>query len=293
MLTERSHPRLFRQNTFVYPVLSRRSGGISVGINLNPDKVCNFDCIYCQVDRARAPQERFVGLPALLIELESILLGLAPDGELWEEPEFKQLPENKRHVADIAFSGDGEPTTFKNFFEVVRDCVELKERVHTQHPPKDSPKVVVISNATGFDRPDVKRSFEYLDAHHGEIWAKLDAGTPAYFKLIDATDFPFEKVLANILDCARDRATVIQACFMRVNGVGPTREEISAFVERLNEIATGGGRINRVQVYTVARNPALPIVSSLSDAEVDAIAARVRNEAGMAAESFYGNVAMK
>ena len=293
MLTERSHPRLFRQNTFVYPVLSRRSGGISVGINLNPDKVCNFDCIYCQVDRTRAPQERFVGLSALLIELESILLGLAPGGELWEEPEFKQLPEDKRHVADIAFSGDGEPTTFKNFFEVMRDCVELKERIQTLHTATEIPKVVVISNATGFDRPDVKRAFDYLDAHHGEIWAKLDAGTPAYFKLIDATDFPFEKVLANILDCARERATVIQACFMRVNGVGPAIDEISAFVARLNEIASGGGRIKRVQVYTVARNPALPIVSSLSDAEVDGIAARVRNEAGLIAESFYGNVAAK
>jgi len=151
----------------------------------------------------------------------------------------------------------------------------------------------VISNATGFDRPDVKRAFEFLDAHHGEIWAKLDAGTPEYFKHIDATDFPFDKVLANILDCARERATVIQSCFMRVNGAGPTHAEISAFVERLKTIAASGGMIKRVQVYTVARNPALPIVSSLSDAEVDEIAERVRNGAGMTAESFYGNVTAK
>src|SRR5476651_2127464 len=124
MLTETSHPRLFRQNTYVYPVLSRRSGGISVGINLNPDKVCNFDCIYCQVDRTKAPQEFFVGLPKLLEELEAVLAGLRADGAFWSEPEFQSTPADRRVVSDIAFSGDGEPTTFKNFSEVVERCVE-------------------------------------------------------------------------------------------------------------------------------------------------------------------------
>src|SRR6266566_1592853 len=100
-LSETSHPRTFRDNVYVYPVLARRSGGISVGINLNPDKACNFDCIYCQVDRTKTPQERFVALPQLLSELENILRGLAPGGELWNEPEFKSIPAEKRHVADI------------------------------------------------------------------------------------------------------------------------------------------------------------------------------------------------
>src|SRR5204863_8907786 len=108
-LAESSHPREFRQNTYVNPVLSRRSGGVSVGINLNPDKACNFDCIYCQVDRTKTPQERFVGLPRLLSELEQVLRGLAGDGHLWSDPEFAAIPSDKRHISDIAFSGDGEP----------------------------------------------------------------------------------------------------------------------------------------------------------------------------------------
>lgn len=286
-LSEKKHPREFRSNTYIYPVLSRRSGGISIGVNLNPDKVCNFDCIYCQVDRSKKPQEHFVGLPKLLNELEAILHGLRPAGELWSEPEFSSLPSDKRRVADMAFSGDGEPTTFKNFFEVVRTCVGLKERMED---PSWHAKVVVISNATGFDRPDVKQAFEFLDQHRGEIWAKLDAGMPAYFKLIDATDFPFEKILSNITDCAHVRPVVIQSCFMRVRGAGPNDEEIGEFCKRLNEIVRAGGRIDRVQVYTVARDPALSIVSSLSDAEVDAIAARVSGETKLRAEAYYGEV---
>src|SRR5471030_1158873 len=87
-LSEQNHPRQFRANTYVYPVLSRRSKGVSVGINLNPDKVCNFDCIYCQVDRTKAPQEYFVGLPKLLAELQTVLEGLRPGGWLWSETEF-------------------------------------------------------------------------------------------------------------------------------------------------------------------------------------------------------------
>ena len=284
-LSEQHHPRLFRANTYVYPVLSRRSKGVSVGINLNPDKVCNFDCIYCQVDRTKVPQEFFVGLPQLLAELNAVLTGLLPGGWLWSEPEFAAVPLEKRRVADIAFSGDGEPTTFKNFSEVVERCIEVKERVGQRDA-----KVVLISNATGFDRPDVRRGLDFMAAHNGEIWAKLDAGSGAYFALIDNTAFPFDKVLANIADAARRYPLVIQSCFMKVKGAGPSAEEIGEFVKRLREIGEQGGRIRLVQVYTVARNPALSIVSSLSAAEVDGIAQRVRTEAGLTAESYYGDV---
>src|ERR1700749_4155039 len=67
------HTRLFEHNRFVYPVLSRRSGGISIGVNLNPDKVCNFDCIYCQVDRRSQSETRFVETAPLIDELRTTL----------------------------------------------------------------------------------------------------------------------------------------------------------------------------------------------------------------------------
>lgn len=285
VLSERAHPRRFRYNTYVYAVLSRRSRGVSVGINLNPDKVCNFDCIYCQVDRSHAPRESFVGLPKLLDELALTLTGLQDGGVLWAQPEFSSLPAARRRVSDIAFSGDGEPTTFKNFAEVVERCVEVKERLGFLKP-----KVVLITNASGLNRPDVRRGLEYLDRHQGEIWAKLDAGTPEYFKLIDKTDFPFKEVLANILACARARPVVVQSCFIRLHGEGPSAAEVGAFIERLKEIVAQGGAIKLAQIYTIARDPAYSNVSSLSDAEVDAIAARVKAEALLPAAAFYGQV---
>ena len=80
------HARLFEQNRFVYPVLSRRSGGISIGVNLNPDKVCNFDCIYCQVDRTRQSETRFVEIDAAAGRAANDMLDLVASGEILRAP---------------------------------------------------------------------------------------------------------------------------------------------------------------------------------------------------------------
>jgi wyosine [tRNA(Phe)-imidazoG37] synthetase (radical SAM superfamily) len=284
-LSETDHPRSFREGRYVYPVLSRRAGGISVGINLNPDKACNFDCIYCQVDRSKPPADELVELDVLCTELRTILTALQPGGALWHEPEFASLPPDKQSVADIAFSGDGEPTTFRNFGKIVRATVEIKEALGF-----DNAKVILITNATGLHRPDVQEALRLLDAHRGEVWAKLDAGTEAYYRLIDRTYFPFEKIFENIRNCGRERPIVIQSCFVKVREIAPDPGEIAAFVERLRALTKAGARIQLVQVHTAARRPAYGIVSSLSNADVDTIAQRVRDEAGLEARAFYGDV---
>ena len=97
------HSRLFENNRFVYPVVSRRSQGVSVGVNLNPDKVCNFDCIYCQVNRRTESETRFVEMDDLLNELHSVL-ELVTSGQLFEYPAFAQTPAHFRRLNDIAFS---------------------------------------------------------------------------------------------------------------------------------------------------------------------------------------------
>src|SRR5262249_2340725 len=119
------HARLFERNRFVYPVLSRRSGGISIGVNLNPDKICNFDCIYCQVDRRSHSETRFVETDALITELRSTL-ELVLSGRIFETLKFHDVPPRLRRLNDIAFSGDGEPTTYKNFDEIIVACAEIK-----------------------------------------------------------------------------------------------------------------------------------------------------------------------
>jgi len=276
------HQRQFEANRFVYPVLSRRSEGISIGVNLNPDKICNFDCIYCQVDRSRQSETRFVGMEQLLGELDH-MLDLAASGALFETEKFRSTPAPLRRLNDIAFSGDGEPTTYKNFDEIIARCAELKAR----HGLADV-KMVLITNASMFHRPHVQRGLAIFDQNNGEIWAKLDAGTAEYFKLVDRTPIPFQQILDNITAAAKARPIVIQSLFMRVAGEPPTAAELEAYCDRLSEIIAAGGTIKLVQVYTVARKPTESYVSPLSNAEVDAIVTLVEQRTGLRAKAFYG-----
>ncbi|MEX2286450.1 MAG: radical SAM protein [Planctomycetaceae bacterium] len=275
------HPRNFRENRFVYPVLSRRSRGISIGVNLNPDKVCNFDCIYCQVDRRSEAETKFVGTEQLLAELDA-MLELVTRGEIYRDEEFSSVPAPLRRLNDIAFSGDGEPTTYRNFDEIVADVARLK-RSHGL----DQAKLVLITNASMFHRPAVQRGLEILDANNGEIWAKLEAGTDEYYQKVERTKVPFRRVLDNIADAARIRPLVIQALFMRIEGEPPTQAELDAFCDRLNEIVAAGGKLKLVQVYTVARQPAESFVAPLANEEIERIAALVRAKTGLTAE-WYG-----
>ncbi|MDA7952144.1 MAG: radical SAM protein, partial [Pirellulaceae bacterium] len=217
------HERTFARNKFVYPVVSRRSQGLSIGINLNPDKVCNFDCIYCQVDRRSDSDIPFVETDQLLTELKE-MFAFAKSGEIFETEKFKTTPSHLRRINDIAFSGDGEPTTFKNFPEIIKACAELKREYQL-----DNVKMVLITNASVFDRLEVKRGLEILDQNEGEIWAKLDAGTQEYFKIIDRSPMKFSRLLKNITTVAQKRPIVIQSLFMNVNNEPPTQKEQEAY----------------------------------------------------------------
>ncbi len=276
------HPRLFDSFRFVYPVLSRRSHGLSIGVNLNPDKVCNFDCIYCQVDRTTESETRFVETDRLLEELDAGL-ELAVSGRIYEQEPFTQVPAPLRRLNDIAFSGDGEPTTYTNFDEIVAACAEVKRRHNL-----DDVKLVLITNASMFHRPHVERGLAILDANNGEIWAKFDAGTEAYYDRVERTRIPFRQVIDNIAIAARVRPLVIQSLFMNIEGEPAPDAEIDAFCDRLNEVVAGGGRISLVQVYTVARPPAESYVTPLSNDQVDAIVARVKDHTRLDAAGFYG-----
>jgi wyosine [tRNA(Phe)-imidazoG37] synthetase (radical SAM superfamily) len=278
-----NHPRLWQSNRYVYAVLSRRSKGISIGVNLNPDRVCNFDCVYCSIDRKvplPAWASRHVDLGVLRAELAS-MLDLAATGELYALPPFDAIPGTLRHVNDIAFSGDGEPTTCPEFRQIVELCAELVEGARPATPIK----LILITNASMFHKPEIRETLAFLDQHHGEIWAKLDAGTVEYFRLIDRSGVPFERILANLTWCCQTRPTVIQTLLMKVRGEAPGAEEIAAYVARLGDIRGAGGTIQLVQLYTTARNPAESYVTPLSADELDAVAAVVR-KVGFPVETY-------
>lgn len=285
-----SHARQWRGFHFVYPVISRRAHGLSIGINLNPDKACNFDCVYCQVNRSEnlsapgsqlpvlRPEARKVDLAVLERELRTLAGGVC---ELFSDREFMSVPSEYRRLNDIAFSGDGEPTASPLFSEAAR----LAATVRGDYKLNEA-KIVVITDACFLNRPKVAEALAFLDQHNGEIWAKLDAGTEEAFRRVNRPrGATLEHVLQNILGAARIRPIVIQSLFLRLHGEAPTEEEIAAYVDRLRWIGEGGGRISLVQLYTVARRPAETYAEPLTLDELEQIAARVR-AIGLRAECY-------
>ena len=266
----RDHARALRDHRYVYAVLSRRAGGVSVGVNLSPHKRCNFDCTYCQVDRTTPGAVQTVDLDVLRAEVRGTLES-ALDGTLFAEPHLARVPWDLARLADIAFSGDGEPTAERWFPAAAR--VVAEERARTV---PDTLPLRVITNATTFHLPQVAETLRFLDPHGLDVWAKLDAGSEPYYALVDRSRVPFERVLANLLACARERETTIQALFARHHGAAPTSEEIAAWAERLRAIRAGGGRIGWVQVHTVSRPPAESFVTALTVDELEAIAGAAR-----------------
>jgi wyosine [tRNA(Phe)-imidazoG37] synthetase (radical SAM superfamily) len=275
------HSRHWRENRYVYPVISRRSKGLSIGVNLNPDKVCNFDCIYCCVDRSTMPGRVEVDQDVLRDELAH-MLDVFQTGELFAQPPFDATPAELRRLNDVAFSGDGEPTSFQEFEHVCAIASGLLRQRSLDA------KLVVITNATLFHQPRVKRAMEFLDQHNGELWAKLDAGTEPYFKLVERTSIPFRRVLDNLLSAGKSRPIVIQTLFMHVHGAAPTDAEIEAYVGRLNDLSAGGCKIKLVQIYTIARTTAESYVTPLSKPMMDGISDRVRQSTGLTVETYYG-----
>ena len=279
----RSHSRHWRDNLYVYPVISRRSRGLSIGVNLNPDKACNFNCAYCQVDRTVAPAVRRVDLPVLREEL-TILVREAQSGALFADPAFAQVPGSLRRIEDIAFSGDGEPTASKHFPAAVELAAEIKRDAGLTQT-----RIVLITNACFLQEPRVVTALEILDHNQGQIWAKLDAGTEAYYRQINrAKHSSLQQVVENITATARVRPLVIQSLFLMLHGAAPTEDEIAAYCDRLNEIQRAGGRISHVQVYTVARVPAESYVEALADAEVDVLAQRIHAATSVPTEAYHG-----
>ena len=212
-----------------------------------------------------------VRMDKLRVELDA-MLHQATSGEIWTDAKFADTPDPMRRVHDIAFSGDGEPTTCPRFEEAVDTAIAARAAAGL-----DAAKLILITNATMLDRPRVRRALAALDAAgRGEVWAKLDAGTQDYYQWVDRSRVPLEKVLRNILACGHDRPVTIQTMLMQMRGESMPDTEFDAYVDRLIELREAGAQLTHVQLYTVARTPAEKWVSPLSCERLDAFADRLR-----------------
>lgn len=273
----RDHGALF----YAYPVVSRRAGGLSIGINLNPDKVCNFACAYCQVDHGTEPRIRTVDLDVLEAELRAIVDEVV-SGSLWSLPRFSSTPGALRRLNDFAFSGDGEPTTYRYFDQAVERVAGVRRDAKLSDA-----KIVLITDSACLHHAHVRRGLGLMDRSNGEVWGKLDVGSPEAYGRINRTSVPFERVLKNLAQTAAERPIIIQTMMLRLHEAPPPTAEVQAYVARLQEIEAAGA-LREIHIYTVARVPMEPWCTPLSDHELDAIVTQVAAQVRAPVRGFYG-----
>jgi wyosine [tRNA(Phe)-imidazoG37] synthetase (radical SAM superfamily) len=247
-LTVADHSRDAAGLKYVYPVISRRAGGVSIGINLNPNNKCNWRCIYCQVPelgRGNAPK---IDVALLDTELTGFLRDVVA-GDFLQ----RRVPEGARRIADIAISGNGEPTSARAFPEVV-ECIGAAMAVFDL---TGKVKLTLITNGSLMGRDYVQRGIARLSEIGGEIWFKFDRALAESRRFINGADLSNENIANNLRIATSLCPTWIQTCVFALDGEAPSEAEREAYIAFLKE-AVPTAPIKGVLLYGLARESMQP-----------------------------------
>ena len=269
-LNSTDHSRDIVGLRYVYPVVSRRAGGVSVGINLNPNNACNWRCIYCQVpdlQRGTAPE---IDLLLLEQELRGFLHELL-HGDFMQ----RHVPQEVRRINDIALSGNGEPTSAEEFAQVIALIAKLKQELAL---PADI-KLVLITNGSLIFRENVQQGLRLMPQLNGEVWFKIDRASKEGMQRINDTRTSISKVRENLTTAIRLCPTWLQTCWFALDGDAPSKQDQDDYLDFLAGLLQDGIDPQGVLLYTLAR-PSLqaeaPRLAALSAEQMENFAARVR-----------------
>ena len=254
-LTPVDHDRDSAGMTYVYPVVSRRAGGVSVGINLNPNNACNWACVYCQVPELTRGTAPGIDLAQLEAELRAMLSDIL-HGDFMQT----RVPEGTRRLNDIALSGNGEPTSAKAFPQVI----ELIGRVMMDFGLPGKIKLVLITNGSLTDRPRVQDGIKKMAALNGEAWFKFDSATANGMRTINQTRISPDKQFERLAATARLCPTWLQTCVFALDGVPPSDVEQAAYLAAVGRIRQESIPVQGVLLYGLARPSMQPQASRLS-----------------------------
>jgi wyosine [tRNA(Phe)-imidazoG37] synthetase (radical SAM superfamily) len=259
-LTTINHNRDSVGMAYVYPVVSRRAGGVSVGVNLNPNNACNWACIYCQVPdlvRGSAPE---IDLRLLESELHSLLDEIV-HGDFMQT----RVPEGARRLNDIALSGNGEPTSSRQFVEVIT----LIGRVMADFGLAGRIKLVLITNGSLMERSRVQEGLKKMAAMNGEVWFKFDSATAAGLRRINQTRTLPGRHFDRLRIASSLCPTWIQTCLFAFDGMPPNELEQKAYLDMIRQAHMEELPLQGVLLYGLARQPMQPGAQRLSALSTD------------------------
>jgi len=197
---------------YIYgPVKSRRLG-LSLGLSLTPYKVCNLDCVYCQLGSTKeknTQRTEYVKIEEVLGEFKSWLL---------------QNPQKAAELDFVTLSGLGEPTLNINIGYLITQIRKLCNA-----------HIAVITNSTLLNDPQVRLEVCAADL----IVPSLDAIRQDVFEKIDrpAAGIKIEEIIEGLVALRKEFRGKIWLEVMLVDGFNDTLPQIKEFrdiVERIN-----------------------------------------------------------
>lgn len=269
LLGTSEHHRDSAQMRYIYPVVSRRAGGVSVGINLNTNNACNWRCLYCQVPDLTRGSAPAVDLPLLEQELRNFLREVIA-GDFMQQ----RVPAEARRLNDIALSGNGESTSAPEFAEVIEIISRVRRDLHIS----DAVKTILITNGSLLHRPQVQRGLKMLGGIAGEVWFKLDRASVPGIQGINDTANRIETVRDHLIAAIDLCPTWIQTCWFALDGQAPSTRDEKDYLGFLKELLLAGSRPAGVLLYGLARpslQPEAPRLSNLSAEQLNAFAAKI------------------
>jgi len=241
-LNTKNHDRDAVGMRYVYPVVSRRAGGVSVGVNLNPNNACNWHCAYCQVPDLQRGVAPDIDLKLLQHELSCMLADIL-HGDFMQQ----HVPKECRQLCDVAISGNGEPTSCAQFDAVVHAMIEVMQSFDLSVPLR------LISNGSYVHKEHVQRGLAQMAAHHGEVWMKIDSVSDAGIQRMNGIKLNAIRLRQQLEAVAGLCPTWIQTCMVSWDDEVPAESEVAAYLAFLDALLRDRVAIRGVLLYGLAR----------------------------------------
>lgn len=272
MLSTVDHSRDSAGLLYVYPVISRRAGGVSVGINLNTNNACNWACLYCQVENLTRGGPPPIDLDRLQHELTEFL-----DDALHGDFIQRKVPLEAQRLMDIAFSGNGEPTSAPEF----ADAVERVAVVLEKFALRGKLMLRLITNGSLMNRPEVQRGIGLVGELGGEVWFKIDRAEATDVAEINGVPILPDKISRYLEICTGLAPTWVQTCWFGLDGKVPSASARAAYCALLKPLAP---QLAGIHLYGLARpslQPAASRLARLATSELTYFAAEIQQKTGI------------
>lgn len=243
---------------------------MSVGVNLNINNACNWRCIYCQVPELKRGAAPPVDLALLEQELRGFLNELV-NGDFMQ----RHVPEGVRRINDIALSGNGEPTSAKEFEQVITIIGKLRQELALP----SHIKLVLITNGSLMHRKNVQQGLRKMAKLNGEVWFKVDRASRAGIQQINSSRASMVKVRENLATSIALCPTWLQTCWFMLDGEPPDKQDEDDYLNFLTTLLHDDVKPEGVLLYSLARptlQPEAPRLTALSGQQLEAFATRIR-----------------